>query len=166
MVMALERGRQGRDLCLCFPNGQRLCKLSQIGKRIVAPGMLPRKQCCTNSSHRGEIAGYDERLGREFKNCHKCPSHASIGRNPALKTYGEFKAKSLSNGTLKISGYRKTEPGNNIIIRGRILLEVDHIAFCKYAASASNPRRMFGKGCKAAEPFDAEPEPAGLLIQK
>ena len=67
---------------------------------------------------------------------------------------------------LKFLRNGKTETCYDILNRGRYLLQVDHVGFCKNTAPAGDPRRFLRFKRKVAEFFYGESEPFGLLVQK
>ncbi len=83
-----------------------------------------------------------------------------------MKRDGFDESPSRCDVALEISGQGKAEAGNDIIVGGGDLLQVDHIRLCKDTASSGNPGRVLRPQCQFPELLDGQTQTAGLLVQK
>ena len=93
--------------------------------------------------------------------------HARVGGNPADQRHGQFQRLHTHHIGLEAAGQRVAQPGHNVLHRGALLLEVDHVRLGKDRAAPGNtggsPRSERGL---PEFGFDVEAEAGSLLIEE
>jgi len=77
-----------------------------------------------------------------LQNGFKCADHAGVGCNAALESNGSFKVNPFCFVAFKISGHGHAQAHDDIVVRCCDLLQVDHVGFCKNAASSGDAGRV------------------------
>ena len=118
------------------------------------------------SSHRSEVGRYYVVLFIKLQYVLECLPDALVRGDAALERDRRDELLALADGCLEVPGDSVTEPGHYVVVRGRYLLQVDHVALCKYRAPSRDPRRVLALQCEMSELFYCEAHPEGLLVEE
>ena len=163
-----NRGRdcsKGRaPFCRTGRSGGVCVKRFPAGPRFSQTWIFKGQETGPNGTHGSEVFGDDKLIFREIENFEKCSTHARVSGNAALKSDRWLKRNASADGAFKVSRDRETETSDDIMIRGGDLLQVNHIALGKDAATPGNARGIFRLECKCSEFFNGKVEAVSLLI--
>ena len=93
-------------------------------------------------------------------------AHPQVVGHAALKGDGRSEGLALGDIALEVPGHGLAEAGDDLVIRGGALLQVDHVGLGKDAAAPGHPGRGGGFQGQFAEILDAVAQPVRLLVQK
>ena len=140
------------------------------GQPLVGYGFpLPSKQEQRRAERAGkrEILGHEQPILLKVQDGTQGLDYARVGGNPADQRHGQFQRLHTHHVGLEAAGQRVAQPGYDVLHRGALLLEVDHVRLGKDRAAPGNtggsprPERglpEFG--------FDVEAEAGSLLIEE
>ena len=115
--------------------------------RFVVQNIVERPYC----THGRMIFRYCQLCFIQFENFSKSPDNTLICRHSALKYHRRCEFLSAGQTALEVSCHGKAKSGDNIFNRRGDLLQMNHVTFCEYAASAGNSRRIFTFHCQLPE---------------
>ena len=127
---------------------------------------MDQRQHRADGAHKCKMLRHDNILFIYLENFPESPDHPLIGGHAALEGDGLFYVNTLGNTALEITGHGKAQPGQDIADGRADLLEMNHIALGKDAATGRHGGRMFGIQSRLAHVFYLNAHPRCLLVQE
>ncbi len=93
-------------------------------------------------------------------------AHPQVVGHAALEGDGRGEGLALGDVALEVAGHGLAEAGDDLVIRGGALLEVDHVGLGKDAAAPGHPGRGGGLQGQFAELLDGVAQAVRLLVQE
>ena len=93
-------------------------------------------------------------------------AHPQVVGHAALKGHRRADDLALGDIALQVPGHGLAETGDDLVIRGGALLQVDHVGLGKDAAAPGDPGRGGGFQGQLAELLDGVAQAVGLLVQE
>ncbi len=112
------------------------------------------------------VFGYDELVVIHPQHFLEGPHHALVGRHAALEGDGWNEFFADRDVALEVPRHGEAQPGDDVVVRRALLLQVNHVRLGKDTAAPGHSRRMIALQGELAELLDADVQPRGLLVQE